>query len=149
MSGARAGISGAEINKGGVGAATVKRYWPGKAPDWVNEDDDEDASDQEVAEEEAEVQALKQPVCCLGPDGPIILPSAHLLSGCAANMPLLREQHRGASVTCANLNPPCSASLGTLANNDAPQASVCTLLNSTGYADAARRWCGQSSSRRS
>ncbi len=54
MSGARAGISGAEINKGGIGAATVKRYWPGKAPDWVNEDDEQD-SDQEEANEEAEV----------------------------------------------------------------------------------------------
>lgn len=61
MSGARAGISAPQINKGGVGAATVKRYWPGKAPDWVNEDEEqarpEDAEEQ--AEEEAEVRAVK------------------------------------------------------------------------------------------
>lgn len=56
MSGARAGISAAEINKGGVGAATVKRYWPGKAPDWVDEDGEQARSeDEEDQRDEAEV----------------------------------------------------------------------------------------------
>jgi hypothetical protein len=58
MSGARAGISAAEINKGGVGAATVKRYWPGKAPDWVDDDNEQAGSeDEEEQRDEAEVSA--------------------------------------------------------------------------------------------
>lgn len=40
MSGAQAGRSGSEINKGGVVATTVKRYWQNKAPDWANDEDD-------------------------------------------------------------------------------------------------------------
>ena len=71
MSGARAGISAAEINKGGVGAATVKRYWPGKAPDWVDEDGEQARSeDEEEQRDEAEVSACgkhsHRPLRCAG-----------------------------------------------------------------------------------
>jgi hypothetical protein len=71
MSGARAGISAAEINKGGVGAATVKRYWPGKAPDWVDEDGEQARSEEEEEQrDEAEVSSgehLHRPLRCTAP----------------------------------------------------------------------------------
>lgn len=42
MSGAQAGRSGAQINKGGVEATTVKRYWQNKAPDWAKDEEEEE-----------------------------------------------------------------------------------------------------------
>lgn len=70
MSGARAGISGTEINKGGVGAATVKRYWPGKAPDWVDKDADQARSEDEdeQAADEAEVRTEQDDSAVLARD---------------------------------------------------------------------------------
>lgn len=43
MSGAVAGRAAAvDENKGRVEATKVRRYWPGKRPDWVEQDEDED-----------------------------------------------------------------------------------------------------------
>jgi hypothetical protein len=39
MSGAIAGRSAQEKDKGRVEATKVKRYWPGKAPEWADADD--------------------------------------------------------------------------------------------------------------
>lgn len=57
MSGALAGRGqAAELNKGRVEATKVRRYWPGKRPDWVAEDEEGEEleeEEQDVAEEPA------------------------------------------------------------------------------------------------
>ena len=42
MSGAQAGRSGSQINKGGVEATIVKRYWQNKAPEWAKDEEEEE-----------------------------------------------------------------------------------------------------------
>ncbi|GAB4819558.1 hypothetical protein N2152v2_006604 [Parachlorella kessleri] len=63
MSGALAGRSQAkELNRGRVEATKVRRYWPGKRPDWVKEDEEgQQDDDDESAEDEDEQQAPAEP----------------------------------------------------------------------------------------
>ena len=58
--------------KGRVGQAAVKRYWPGRAPDWYNEKDQQKESEDEEAsgEDEADVTAIAPPVVIKASDDP-------------------------------------------------------------------------------
>jgi hypothetical protein len=62
-----------EQEKGRVGQAAVKRYWPGKAPDWYNEKEEQPESEDEEAsgeEEAADVTAIAAPVIIKASDDP-------------------------------------------------------------------------------
>ncbi|CAK0784323.1 hypothetical protein CVIRNUC_007527 [Coccomyxa viridis] len=57
--------------KGRVGQAAVKRYWPGRAPDWYNEKQAEAESEEDASEEdEADVTAIATPVVIKASDDP-------------------------------------------------------------------------------
>lgn len=70
MSGAQAGRSGAEINKGGVVATTVKRYWQNKAPDWANDEDDAPEKDLDFAARAVRKEVFSAPVVVKKVDDP-------------------------------------------------------------------------------
>lgn len=55
-----------------MGQAAVKRYWPGRAPDWYNEKEEEQSeSEAEPSEEdEADVTAIAPPVVIKASDDP-------------------------------------------------------------------------------
>ena len=48
----------AESDKPRAPAPQVKRYWPGRAPDWVKPD--EEAADDEALGEQADVQQVRE-----------------------------------------------------------------------------------------
>lgn len=78
MSGALAGRREVnELNKGRVEATKVRRYWPGKRPDWIKEEseDEEDSEEEEQPqEEEALAPALEeQPVVRTDIAAPVIV----------------------------------------------------------------------------
>ena len=54
------------------GQAAVKRYWPGRAPDWYNEkEQQQDSEDEEASgEDEADVTAIAPPVVIKASDDP-------------------------------------------------------------------------------
>ena len=58
--------------KGRVGQAAVKRYWPGRAPDWYNEKEQQQESEDEEAsgEDEADVTGIAPPVVIKASDDP-------------------------------------------------------------------------------
>ena len=58
--------------KGRVGQAAVKRYWPGRAPDWYDEKKQQQESEDEEAsgEDEADVTAIAPPVVIKASDDP-------------------------------------------------------------------------------
>lgn len=70
------GLAGSAVDKdqekGRVGQAAVKRYWPGRAPDWYNEKEQQQESDGEEAsgEDEADVTAIAPPVVIKASDDP-------------------------------------------------------------------------------
>ena len=70
------GLAGSAINKdqekGRVGQAAVKRYWPGRAPDWYDEKKQQQESEDEEAsgEDEADVTAIAPPVVIKASDDP-------------------------------------------------------------------------------
>ena len=54
-----------------MGQAAVKRYWPGRAPDWYNEKQAEAESEEDASEEdEADVTAIATPVVIKASDDP-------------------------------------------------------------------------------
>ena len=56
-----------------MGQAAVKRYWPGKAPDWYKEKEEQPESEDEEAsgeEEAADVTAIATPVVIKASDDP-------------------------------------------------------------------------------
>ena len=62
-----------EQAKGRVGQAAVKRYWPGKAPDWYKEKEEQPESEDEESsgeEEAADVTAIAPPVVIKASDDP-------------------------------------------------------------------------------
>jgi microfibrillar-associated protein 1 len=73
MSGALAGKTGKEMEKGrqgGIGQTVVKRYWPGKKPDWVKEDDPGSEVLSSSDEEEDTRAAVAPPVIVKQADDP-------------------------------------------------------------------------------
>lgn len=68
---------GKELNKGRVEATKVRRYWPGKRPDWIKEeDDDEDEEELEEEEEASEPAHEAEPVVRTGIAAPVIVKRA-------------------------------------------------------------------------
>ncbi len=62
-----------EQEKGRVGQAAVKRYWPGKAPDWYQDKEDQPESEEEAAsgeEEPADVTGIAPPAIIKASDDP-------------------------------------------------------------------------------
>ena len=59
---------GQEIERGRGGATQARRYWPGKAPDWVPSDSVAEASDEE--DEAADRTSIAAPVIVKAKDDP-------------------------------------------------------------------------------
>lgn len=79
MSGALAGrTESKELNRGRVEATKVRRYWPGKRPDWIKEEEESDEEEEveEEGEPEDEGPAQAEPVVRTGIAAPVIVKKA-------------------------------------------------------------------------
>lgn len=108
-----------EQEKGRVGQAAVKRYWPGKAPDWYKEKEEQpDSEDEEASgdEEAADVTAIAPPVVIKASEDPrlrrlaqVMLALIRATSAAALNAGLssLTNSHIAGQVaksTCMQMN---------------------------------------------
>lgn len=76
-------------NQGRVGQTKVKRYWPGRAPDWVEEGGEEEELVQEQQEERSRT-SVAAPVVVKKADDPRL---ARLADARSVRAPEVRARH--------------------------------------------------------